>query len=184
MSEEEPSSEEPRNAGAGQPARVNKSGGRDRGEVLRPVMQEVIEELHVAMRSGSATNPLLEKISSEHIDRLLAADERDSEREHERYKLRTEERKQRQKLQAERQKGLLEARAYRERVQLICISFVAGLVLVLVFALCWLFLAYGQVQYVVIILSDLFAFVGGIGIGRWSVKAQKVSNEPQQQSEG
>jgi hypothetical protein len=146
--------------------------------MLKPVMKEVVEELHWAMRAGPAPNPILDKITPKHIDQLLATDARDDELEHEKFKLKVEDRKERRKIQAERQHLLTEKRAQRDKLQTVTFGVLAGAVLVLVFALCWLFLAYQQAQYIVTVISSLFAFGGGIGVGRWTVKPQEPAKEP------
>src|ERR1700679_3785630 len=114
MSEVEPSSKPPGGelAQTGVPASSDRRPGRvsRNPEALKMVTQEVVEELQLAMRSGPMPNPLLEKGTPEHIDQLLKAEDRDNEREHERFKIRNEVQKERIKLEGEREKARLQAR--------------------------------------------------------------------------
>jgi hypothetical protein len=183
MSDEEHSSEPPDTTTPNQPGRVSKRKSPNPEEALKPVVKEIVSEFQLAMRSESIQNPIVEKITANHIDQLLAGEERDREREHERQKLRIEERREKQKFKAERESLLMQTRMQRDHRQMISITILAILILLLVFALCWLFLYFGQQQYIVTVLTSVFAFAGGIGVGRSIAKPQKSSKGTKGQAE-
>lgn len=114
-------------------------------------------------------NPVLEKITPEHIDKLLAAEDRDNEREHERFRLRYEERKEKQQLAAEYRRDALASRIARDRINVYCLAGLAVATLLLVFGLCWLFLSHNHPEYIVAVLGSVISFAGGIGVGRSKV---------------
>jgi len=148
---------------------------------LRPVVQEMFEELHMAMRTGPLPNLVIQKITTEQVDKLLAADERENEREHERFKIQAEMRKEKNKLENERKNLLIQNRAKNATNQKVFLGCISASVLIVVVVLCWLFLYFQQAQYIITVLASLFSFGGGIGVGRWigpNEKAPSIQVDP------
>lgn len=180
MSEAEPSSEHDEPEQKGKPALpspLQQRSGNENLDDMRTFVQEMSEEMHMAMRSGPLPNPVLQKITKEQIDTLLAAEERENEREQERFKLLSEERKQRRELQNQRKQLLITNRAKSEEESRKQLGILIALFLVIIVVICFLFLHYQQAQYIITVITALLSFAGGFGAGRVSAPKEKAASE-------
>lgn len=97
---------------------------------IKRMVETMAQQLMMEVRSGPAPNAFVEKLTPEHIDKLLDNSHKGTT-----------------------EKGRLN------------FAIVISL-MVAIFALCWLFLAYGETQHVSAVIALIIGLAGGFGAGR------------------
>lgn len=119
---------------------VNQSDSDEREQEPRPRAVELVEHFSAMMQVGPRPNPFIEKLDTDQLGKIIEHTEAQNKRDH------TSETK-------------------RENSR----RYYVGIGAVIIFALCWLFLAYDKSDHIDAIISAVVGLLGGFGLGRASI---------------